>query len=98
MAFTREEMRRLIGRHKIKDMGFEVLGLLVMLVSLLVLFALFGQLVIDGATRINPDFFDSFPSRRAGSAGILSPWPPCRWVWQPVCTWRNTRARASWPI
>lgn len=74
MAFTREEMLRLIGRHKIKDMGFEALGLLVMLASLLVLFALFGQLAIDGAARINPDFFTSFPSRRAGSAGILSAW------------------------
>ncbi|HBK57163.1 MAG TPA: phosphate ABC transporter permease PtsA [Xanthomonadales bacterium] len=74
MGLTRDEMSRLIGRHKIKDMGFEILGLLVMLLSLLVLFALFGQLVIDGAARISGDFFTSFPSRRAGSAGILSAW------------------------
>ncbi len=74
MALSREEMSRLIARHKIKDFAFDLLGLLVMLLALLVLFALFGQLAIDGAARINAEFFTSFPSRRAASAGILSAW------------------------
>ena len=74
MALSREEMGRLIARHKIKDFGFDLLGVLVLLLALLVLFALFAQLLIDGAARINADFFTSFPSRRAASAGILSAW------------------------
>ncbi|MBB5015286.1 phosphate ABC transporter permease PstA [Rehaibacterium terrae] len=74
MALKPEEIRALIGRHKLKDMAFEMLGLIVMLAALLVLTALFAQLVIDGAGRLSVDFFTSFPSRRAAQAGILSAW------------------------
>ena len=31
-------------------------------------------MLIDGAARLRPDFFTSFPSRRAAQAGILSAW------------------------
>lgn len=74
MALKPEEIRALIGRHKLKDMAFEALGLIVMLAALLVLTALFAQLVIDGASRLSGEFFTSFPSRRAAQAGILSAW------------------------
>ena len=74
MALKPEEIRALIGRHKLKDMAFEMLGLIVMLAALLVLTALFAQLVIDGAGRLSGEFFTSFPSRRAAQAGILSAW------------------------
>jgi phosphate transport system permease protein len=36
--------------------------------------ALFSHMLIDGLPRLSWDFFTSFPSRRAGSAGILSAW------------------------
>jgi phosphate transport system permease protein len=35
---------------------------------------LFAQMIIDGMPRLSWDFFTSFPSRRPGSAGILSAW------------------------
>ena len=74
MKLSQDELRALVGRHKIKDLAFEVIGLVVMLVALLVLAALFIQLVADGLTRIDGDFFLEFPSRRASEAGILSAW------------------------
>lgn len=74
MRLTSEQLRALVGRHKVKDMVFESIGLLVMLVSLVVLAALFLQLALDGLTRIDGRFFLEFPSRRAAQAGILSAW------------------------
>jgi phosphate transport system permease protein len=74
MTLKTEQIRVLIGRHKLKDMAFETVGLVAMLVTLLVLTALFAQLVIDGAGRLSGDFFMNFPSRRAAQAGILSAW------------------------
>lgn len=74
MKLDAEQLRALAARHRTRDMVFEMVGLLVMLVSLLVLAALFAQLVMDGLTRIDGSFFIEFPSRRAGQAGILSAW------------------------
>ena len=74
MALTPQQIQALIKRHKLKDMLFDALGLTVMLAAMLVLFALFAQLVMDGAARIDGDFFASFPSRHAARAGILSAW------------------------
>lgn len=74
MKLNAEQLRALAARHRTKDMVFEAVGLLVMLVSLLVLAALFGQLLMDGLTRIDGRFFIEFPSRRAEQAGILSAW------------------------
>jgi phosphate transport system permease protein len=68
------EIRGIISRHKRWDYVFAVAGLISMLAGVLVLVALFIQLFIDGMPRFHPDFFTSFPSRRAESAGILSAW------------------------
>ena len=35
---------------------------------------LFVDMVIDGWSRLRPEFFTEFPSRRSGQAGILSAW------------------------
>jgi phosphate transport system permease protein len=67
-------IRALIARHKRWDKVFALVGLLSMLVGVLTLAALFVDLLIDGATRLNWNFFTSFPSRRAAEAGILSAW------------------------
>jgi phosphate transport system permease protein len=57
-----------------REKVFVVLGLASTLVGLITLAALLGDLIIVGAPRLSWDFFTSFPSRRAGSAGILSAW------------------------
>jgi phosphate transport system permease protein len=67
-------IRALIARHKRWDKVFALVGLLSMLVGVLTLAALFVDLLIDGAARLNWNFFTSFPSRRAAEAGILSAW------------------------
>ncbi|QKS28729.1 MAG: Phosphate transport system permease protein PstA [Accumulibacter sp.] len=68
------ELRRLIARHKMWDWLFGLLGTLALLFATLVFAALFGQMLINGAPHLSWDFFTSFPSRRAASAGILSAW------------------------
>jgi phosphate transport system permease protein len=67
-------LRALIRRHKHRDRIFAITGLMAMLVGVLVLLALFVDLLIDGAPRLTWHFFTSFPSRRAAEAGILSAW------------------------
>jgi phosphate transport system permease protein len=74
MALRPEEIRALIGHHRIRDMAFDVLGLIVMLALLFLLGALFVTLVMDGWERLGSDFFQGYPSRRAASAGILPAW------------------------
>lgn len=66
--------KALVAAYRRRDLAFELLGLLVMLSAVLVLAALFLQLLIDGLPRLNSDFLLSFPSRHASLAGILSAW------------------------
>ena len=73
-ALRTEQIRALIRVAKRWDHFFALLGLLAMMVGILTLAALFTQMVIDGLPRLSGDFFTSFPSRRAGQAGILSAW------------------------
>jgi phosphate transport system permease protein len=69
-----QTLRAIIRSHKRWDAVFGVLGLLAMMVGVLTLAALFTNMAIDGIPRLTGDFFTSFPSRRAGQAGILSAW------------------------
>lgn len=69
-----EQLRAIIRSHKRWDIVFGLIGLAAMSVGVLTLVALFAQMAIDGLPRITGDFFTSFPSRRAGQAGILSAW------------------------
>jgi phosphate transport system permease protein len=68
------EMRSLIARHKLNDHLFAWLGLLCTMVAVIMLLAAFLDLLVDGWVRLRPEFFTSFPSRRATEAGILSSW------------------------
>jgi len=68
------EIRAIIARHKLGDLIFLVTGLLVLMIAVLTFIALFSHMLIDGLPRLSWDFFTSFPSRRPGSAGILSAW------------------------
>lgn len=69
-----QEIRALIARHKRWDQIFAIVGLLCMLVGVVTLITLFVDLAVDGAPRLNWNFFTSFPSRHAEQAGILSAW------------------------
>jgi phosphate transport system permease protein len=68
------ELRQIIKSHKRWDILFGLVGLAAMAVGILTLVALFTQMVIEGYPRLSAEFFTSFPSRRAGQAGILSAW------------------------
>jgi phosphate transport system permease protein len=69
-----ESIREIIARHKRLDFVFGVVGLLALMIGVLTFTALFVDMAIDGVPRLNPEFFTSFPSRRASQAGILSAW------------------------
>lgn len=72
--FNLEETRAIIRKHKAFDALFGLIGLLCLSLALLVFVALFSEMARNGLERLSWDFFTSFPSRRAGSAGILSAW------------------------
>ena len=69
-----EQLRPLIRARKRWDVIFGVLGLLSLSVGILTLAVLFIDMAASGLPRLTGDFFTSFPSRRAGQAGILSAW------------------------
>lgn len=69
-----EQLRGIIRRHKRWDMIFGLLGLMALAVGILTLVALFVDMAVSGIPRLSAEFFTSFPSRRAGQAGILSAW------------------------
>lgn len=68
------EIRAVIARHKLGDLAFLVTGVIVLMIAILTFIALFAHMLIEGWPRLSWDFFTSFPSRRPGSAGILSAW------------------------
>lgn len=69
-----DEVRAMIRRHKLNDYIFSIVGLIALMVGLLTLLTLFVDLVMDGYPRFNYEFLTNFPSRRAGSAGLLTAW------------------------
>ncbi|BCX16892.1 MAG: phosphate transport system permease protein PstA [Geminicoccaceae bacterium] len=68
------DIRANVARRRRWDVLFAAFGLLATSVGVITLLALFIDLLIDGYHRLTPDFFLSFPSRRASEAGILSAW------------------------
>jgi phosphate transport system permease protein len=67
-------LRRLIASGIRNQQIFAAVGILFTAFAVLVLVAAMLDLIIDGAPRLSWDFLTSFPSRRAGQAGILSAW------------------------
>ena len=63
-----------IARARRAEAIFIATGIAVTCVGVITLIALLAGLASDGWSRITPDFFFNFPSRRAGQAGILSAW------------------------
>ncbi len=69
-----QEIRELIARHKRWDIIFAFVGLISLAIGACTFLALAVDMAIDGAPRLNWEFFSSFPSRRPEHAGILSAW------------------------
>ncbi|MEB3278977.1 MAG: phosphate ABC transporter permease PstA [Lyngbya sp.] len=69
-----QEIRAELSRRKRIDQIFAILGILVIFVSIFILLGLTLQMAITGISRISPEFFFSFPSRKPEEAGILSAW------------------------
>lgn len=72
MSQDMQQIRRLVARGKQWDRVFVIIGLLCLMVGVLTLALLLAGLIQDGAGRLDWSFFNSFPSRRAERAGILS--------------------------
>jgi phosphate transport system permease protein len=67
-------IRKLITSAKRLDAVFIVLGWFCIALGMLTFLALFVDMVIDGYTKLQPDFFTEYTSRRASKAGILAAW------------------------
>jgi len=67
-------IRSLIARHKRWDAAFAVFGLFCLMIGVLTFVSLFTEMAVNGAARLDWDFFTHYPSRRASQAGILSAW------------------------
>ncbi len=64
----------------LKERVFVALSLAATLAGILFLSILIIDVVMDGASRLSWDFLTSFPSRRPGRAGILSPLVGSAWI------------------
>ena len=62
------------SRRRSIDQWFRRLGLFLTLTTLGILGILLLNLAMNGLARIDWNFLSSFPSRRAGEAGVLSAW------------------------
>jgi phosphate transport system permease protein len=71
-TLTLEQIRQGLSWRKQLDKVFIAIGMALLFGCLAILAILFFDLVRDGASRFGWDFFTSFPSRKAESAGILS--------------------------
>lgn len=74
MSSSGFDRQALLRAFRLRDAAFELLGLLVMLAAVLVLGALFLQLLLDGLPRLSGGFFLRFASRFPEQAGILAAW------------------------
>ncbi|GIV09552.1 MAG: phosphate transport system permease protein PstA [Fimbriimonadales bacterium] len=59
------------AREQRREQLFQFVGALIVLMAMTMLVVLLTKILLDGFARLNPEFFTSFPSRRAAQAGIL---------------------------
>ncbi len=74
MAHPSRSLKSHLAASRLRDAAFAVIGMIAMLVTLLVLAALFIQLALDGWPRLSLDFLLAYPSRHADQAGVLAAW------------------------
>ncbi|MDM7461953.1 MAG: phosphate ABC transporter permease PstA [bacterium] len=65
---SRSEWR---ARERRREHLFQIVSALVVLLAITTLVVLLTKILLEGYARLNPQFFTSFPSRRAEQAGIL---------------------------
>ena len=70
----RVDAEALVRKAKRSDGRFEIIGLGVLVVTMMVLLSLILDFMVDGLGRISVDFLINYPSRRPEQAGILSAW------------------------
>lgn len=68
------KLRTNLNRRKLINATFALIGMMIIAVAAIILLGLTLKMAFQGAARITPEFFTSFPSRRASRAGILSAW------------------------
>jgi phosphate transport system permease protein len=61
-------------------LAFLCLARFIIVSALCVLIVLVGNVLVDGFARLTWNFFTSFPSRKAESAGILAAWSGSVWL------------------
>jgi phosphate transport system permease protein len=64
----------LVRKANRSERRFEIIGIGVLVVTMIVLLSLIFDFMVDGLGRINVDFLINYPSRRPDQAGILSAW------------------------
>tara|TARA_B100001540_G_C15806235_1_gene642198 strand:+ start:1988 stop:2845 length:858 start_codon:yes stop_codon:yes gene_type:complete len=68
------------AKNRLKDNIFKVFGIISTLIGLVILAIFIGNILKDGLNRIDFDFLNSLPSRKAEKAGILTAWTGSLWV------------------
>jgi len=68
------DLQRVIRRGRLKDGLFQVAGILLLALGVMVMLWLVSDMLLRGMARLEPAFFTHFPSRHAEQAGILSAW------------------------
>lgn len=70
------------GSHSraMKEIGFQLLALLAISTAIVVLATLLWDVISDGLPRLNLEFLNSYPSRRAESAGVKSALAGSLWL------------------
>jgi phosphate transport system permease protein len=69
-----KKLRANLNYRQLLNTAFTWLGMIIIAVAIIILLGLTIKMAMQGAERITPEFFTSFPSRRASRAGILSAW------------------------
>jgi phosphate transport system permease protein len=67
-------IQSIVKKSRRWDLIFGIVGFLALCLAILSFVTLFAEMAYSGWSRLNPDFFTNFPSRRAANAGILSAW------------------------
>jgi len=68
------------SKNRIKDRIFNFIGIFATLIGIVILGFFIGSILYDGLTRIDWDFLNSLPSRKAEKAGILTAWSGSLWI------------------
>lgn len=67
-------------KNRLKDKGFQVVGVTATLSGLVILAIFIGFIIWQGSERLGWDFLTSLPSRFAEKSGILTAWIGTIWV------------------